>query len=98
MDLFKLLSDIAGLGQNNRQYTAEAVFTGVSVDKDNNILNGTEGVPAFAYEIRYNARGRDITAWYMFPGGESPDPKKLAGTKMMVRYWEKDPTLFEKAE
>ncbi len=98
MDFFKVLSDIASFGAPARKWIdSTATFTGLAVDKDNNFLKGSEGVP-FAYEMSYPVGGRTVIAWYMFPNGETPDPKQLAGTTMPIRYREDEPDLFEKAE
>lgn len=95
MDLFRMLTDLVGGTSNHRWIKATAEFTGLSVDRDNNFLNGSEGIPAFAYEIRCDASGRDVRAWYMFPNGESPDPRTLVGKKMEIRYREDKPEMFE---
>ena len=98
MDLFNMLSDLVGGTSHHKWISATAEFTGLSVDKDNNLLKGSEGGPAFAYEIRYDASGREVRAWHMFPNGESPDPRTLAGKKMEIRYREDKPEMFEKTD
>ena len=54
---------------NAKWHTATAVFTGVCVDKANNIYNMSlpEGAATFAYEIKYPGFGRsEVTAWHIF--------------------------------
>ena len=92
------LSDLLFTKSKVEWHNATATFTGVCVDQANNIyhLSVPEGVTPFAYEIKYKGFGRgEVTAWHMFLDGSTPDPGKLAGTTMEIRFRQDDPQIFE---
>ena len=98
MSLFKTLIGMAldiAQGRKFRFETAE--FTGVCIDKNNNIYDKIvpEGIEISHYEITYHVFGRgNRTNWYQFPKGEQPDPAELAGATIAIRYDEDDPFFF----
>ena len=96
MGLFKALFKVVDVlaGDEHDWYDTTAVFTGRAIDRENNILDGTEGITPFAYEIEYDSYRGVTRAWHVFTNGETPDLQTLAGTTMDIQYRDDDPKLF----
>ncbi len=94
MNLLKLIGGVLDIVQGTRWADSTATFTGVFKDKDDHKYDKVvpEGVTPHSYEIRYHTFEKgELSFWFIFDHGETPDPAALAGTTMKIKYDRNDP-------
>jgi len=71
------------------------VFTGKSRQAVILTRSGSKPAPYNAYELIYQANGRQRHEWYSFHPLPDPDPEDLKNRTMWIRYKKRRPYIFE---